>query len=270
MVKHDAFLELAKDVSTSAGDLLMRKFGKIEKIGYKSEKDLVTEADLEAEKLIISRIKEKHPDHSFLAEESGESTGGSDFTWVIDPLDGTINFAYGIPLFGVSVALLKGKEPVLGVINIPSSKRLFHARKGSGTFVNGKRVHVSRRKKLSEMLLLYDTGTGSSKNEIMSTLDAVIGQILRVRMLGAATIDFENIILGSADLWLAPSTKPWDIAAGCLLVEEAGGKVTDFEGNPWTPWSENLVVSNGLVHEQTLGIIRSKNSLQIKDPKSKR
>ncbi len=256
MIKNQDFLELAKRASVSAGKLLMRKFMRIDKINYKSEHDLVTEADLLAERLIISLIKKKHPDHCFLAEESGKSGGKSDFTWVIDPLDGTCNFAYGIPLFGVSIALLKGREPVLGVINIPFFKQLFYAVKGGGSFMNGNPVKVSQRKRLNEMMLLHDSDFVLKKTEMMASLDKLIDRVFKIRMLGASSLHFVQIALGSADVWVGHSTTPWDIAAGCLLVEEARGLVTDFAGNPWTPWSRNLVVSNGKAHKQILEIIR--------------
>jgi len=252
---HD-YLELAKHASVSAGKLLMRKFMRIDKINYKSEHDLVTEADLLAERLIISLIKKKCPDHCFLAEESGKSGGKSDYTWVIDPLDGTCNFAYGIPLFGVSIALLKRKEPVLGVINIPIFNQLFYAVKGGGSFMNGNPVKVSQRKRIKEMLLLHDSDFFLKKTEMMASLDKLIDRVFKIRMLGAATLHFAQIALGSADGWAEHKTTPWDIAAGCLLVEEAGGLVTDFDGNPWTPWSKNLLVSNGKAHQQILEIIR--------------
>ena len=249
------FLELAKKASLSAGDLIMRKFGKREGIRSKSDRDLVTDADTQAEKLIISMIKKEHPDHSILAEESGESFGESGFTWVIDPLDGTNNFAYGIPLFGVAISLLKGKEPVLGVINIPVFGQLFHAQKGRGAFLNGKPARVSGRKELREILLLYDSDFLRKKEEVMGTLNRLICSVFKVRMLGAATIHYSQILQGNADLWLEHTTKPWDITGGSLMVEEAGGRVTDFDGNPWTPWSKNLVISNGKAHEEILEII---------------
>ncbi len=250
------YLRLAKDASVSAGKLLIRKYKHVDRIMHKTKADLVTEADLEAEKMIISMIRKRHPDHSFLAEEGGESGERSDYLWVIDPLDGTNNFAYGLPLFGVSIALLKNKEPVLGVINIPSFNQLFQAVKGGGSTMNGKPVRVSRRKRIDEVLMFYDSEFFKKKSEMMASLNSVMEKVFRIRMLGAATIHFTQIALGNADAWAEHTTTPWDISAGCLLIEEAGGKVTDLEGNPWTPWSKNMLVSNGMAHDELLRLIR--------------
>jgi myo-inositol-1(or 4)-monophosphatase len=248
MEKYNDHNELAKKAALEAGKLLMKKFGNIKEMRYKAERSLVTEADLQAEELIISLIKEKYPDHRILDAKS-------DFTWVIDPLDGTANFAYGIPLFGVSIALLRGKETVLGVISIPYFKQLFSTVKGGGSFMNGKPTRVSERNSLSGMFLLYDSEFSEKKNEILAFLGRLTDSVFKVRILGASSLHFAEIAQGNVDLWVEHRTTPWDIAAGCLLVEEAGGKVTDFDGNPWTPWSGNLVVSNGKAHHKILEII---------------
>lgn len=261
MNREDEYLDLAKKAAIRAGDLLLRRFGHIKKIRYKSEKNIVTNADTDSEKQIISMIRKRYPDHSILAEESGKDAKESDYTWVIDPLDGTSNFAYGIPLFGVAIALLKGKETVMGVINIPIFKELFWALKGGGTFLNNEPIRVSAREKLEDMIILYDADFGRKGGDIITSLNNIIGLVMKVRMLGAASVHFSRLLLGCADLLVEHRTKPWDIAAGCLMVEEAGGKVTDFNGDGWNPWSKNLVVSNGKAHDDILRIIGRKPRL---------
>ncbi|MBN2330328.1 MAG: inositol monophosphatase [Candidatus Aenigmarchaeota archaeon] len=252
------YLELAKDVSISAGKLLMSKYKKVKNIRHKAPGDVVTEADLEAEELIVSSIRKKHPGHGFLAEEGGESQGKEDMTWIIDPLDGTNNYTYGLPIFGVSIALVKGKEPVLGVINVPVFGQLFHAVKGRGSFMNGKPIKVSGRDRLQDSMMLYDSDFVKSKTEILYSLDSITKRVNRIRMLGAASVQFVQIAMGNADAWTEQSTNPWDIAAGCLIVEEAGGKVTDFDGKPWNPWMKNLVASNGTrIHGEILELLKA-------------
>jgi len=255
-MKNDEFLELAKEASVKAGKLLMRRFGGANRIIYKSDKDLVTEADVEAEKKIMSMIKKRFPDHGILAEESGDSRSKSDYTWVIDPLDGTNNFAYGLPLFGVSIALLDGKMPVVGVINMPVFGELYYSQREGGAFLNGKPVRVSGRKKLSKMPLVHDSDFVLNREKMLSGIGRLSDKVFNIRVLGAATANFVQVIRGTADIYVEYAIKPWDIAAGCMLVEEAGGKVTDFSGKRWTPWSKNLLVSNGKAHDAVLRIIR--------------
>lgn len=251
------YLKLAKDVSVSAGKLLMGKYKKLKKIQHKTKNDLVTEADFESEKLIISSIRKKYPGHSFLAEEGGESPGKEDMTWIIDPLDGTNNYTYGLPIFGVSIALVNGKEPVLGVINTPFVGQLFHAVKGGGSFMNGKPIRVSKRDRLEDSMMLYDSDFVKRKTAILYSLDNITKRVFRIRMLGAASVQFTQIALGNAELWTEESTLPWDNAAGALIVEEAGGKVTDFDGRAWNPWMKNLVASNGTrIHGEILDLLK--------------
>jgi len=256
MENYSEHLELAKKAALGAGNLILRRFGKTGGVKDKAPKDMVTDADVESERLIISMIKKKYPHHGFLAEESGKSGEESEYVWAIDPIDGTNNFAFGLPLFGVSIALLKNKQPVLGVINIPVFKELFHATRGGGAFMNGRLLHVSRRIKPDDMMVFYHTHLEFGKGRVMSLVEKLSESFHSLRMLGAATVHLTRIAAGVADAWVENNAFPWDIAAGCLIVEEAGGKATDFDGNPWTPWSKHLVVSNGKAHSQILEIAR--------------
>lgn len=252
------YLETAREAAGSAGRLVMEKFRKSKEIKVKSPKDFVTEMDIRSEKLIISRIKEKHPDHSFLGEESGKTGDVSEYTWVIDPIDGTNNFAFGLRMFGVSIGLLEKGKPVLGVIDMPALDERFHAVSGGGAFLNGKRIRVSGRNDPGRMLAFYHANMEKEDSELIkNAFETFSNSFFSLRMMGAATYHLTRIAMGVADAWFEQDALPWDITAGALILEEAGGKATDFGGKPWNPWSKNLVATNGKVHGKVLEIAGS-------------
>lgn len=258
MTLTDEFLIVAKKSAIEAGKILLERFGKTHQIKYKSEKDIVTEADLEAEKTIISIIREKYPDHNFYGEESGKSNTNSEYVWIIDPLDGTNNYAYGLPLFGLSIALYKNNKPVLGVISIPLENEVYYAVKGGGAFLNDKKVTVSDRKELKYLMTFFHWGRITE--DVTIKMEELNKQLFHIRNLGAATIHFSHIIKGTADVWFDyKSVMPYDIAAGCLIVEEAGGKVTDFDGNPWTIETKKLLVTNGNAHDEIVLFLKERH-----------
>jgi len=249
-------LEAAREAAKAAGKLLMKSYGKATGIREKARRDLVTDADGASERLIISMLRKECPDFGFLAEESGSSGSGSEYTWVIDPLDGTTNFAFGLPYFAVSIALVKGRSPVLGVMDVPVLGEQYRAVRGGGAFLNGRRLEVSRRKKPGEMMALFNLGPADDKFSLMDIAGRIRGSFFSVKVIGAAVLELAWISAGRADAFVACRTKPWDIAAACLLVDEAGGRATDFAGKPWSPWSKDLVVSNGKAHDEILRIVR--------------
>lgn len=216
-----------------AGDLILRHVGRIESLSVfeKSKQDYASEVDAQAEAEIIRELKRAFPDHAFLAEESGQ-TGKSRYTWVIDPLDGTSNFLHGIPHFCVSIALLDNQEPVLGVIYDPLRNEIFSAVKGSGAVLNDKRIRVGQRNDLGGALLI--TGFAPrQRSKIGAQLEAV-RELMRdaedIRRTGSAALDLAYVAAGRADAYFEAGVMPWDIAAGVLLVREAGGRVCDFRG----------------------------------------
>lgn len=250
--------EFAVRLAKESGKFLMENFGKEQAIRYKAKKELVTEVDIESERRIIEFIHEEYPKHNILSEETGSIKSTSeDYTWLVDPLDGTLNYFVGMPLFGVSIALACQEVVNLGVIYLPYFNQLFCAERGRGAFLNGKKLKVSDKNALSEVLMIYDSKFCLKKKEMLNSFGKLISSIFKLRMFGAGTIELASVSSGRADLYIEYSPKPWDIAAGCLLVEEAGGKVTDFKNNTWTTRMKNLVASNGKIHDKILDLVKN-------------
>lgn len=253
-------LNFAIQTARDAGGLLLEKFGRITSVTKKGDINLVTEADLASEALIIERIKSYHPRHSILAEESGEAVvvgGDSNWKWIIDPLDGTTNYAHGYPCFCVTLALEHDGEIVVGVTFDPTRDELFAAEKGNGASLNGKPIRVSAEAKLSESLIV--TGFPYNFKEVPHFERSLKEFLLRargVRRDGSAAIDMAYVACGRFDGFWEEGLNPWDVAAGKLLIEEAGGSVTYYDGSPFNVYSPPICASNGGIHEQMLSVLR--------------
>jgi myo-inositol-1(or 4)-monophosphatase len=254
-------------IAREAGALLMHYFHQHLKIEYKGEADLVTAADRAAEALIRDRIRAQWPTHDVLGEEQGLSDRGSDYRWYVDPLDGTTNFAHGYPVFCVSLGLEQraleqraadsganaGGTRVAGVVYDPTRDELFSAELGKGAHLNGKPIHVSKAATLKECLLA--TGFPSHKRHKNPNIHFYHQITLRthgVRRAGSAALDLCNVASGRFDGFWEFNLNPWDTAAGVLIVEEAGGKVSRYDGSPFEIDSRETLASNGLVHEALL------------------
>lgn len=248
--------KVAVKAAREAGKILMSRFGKRLEFRDKGKggiRDLVTQADLESNRKIISTLKAEFPDHGILSEELPEEKSSSGFRWVIDPIDGTHNFAYGIPLFGISIALEKDGKVILGVINMPYFKQMYVVERGKGSTLNGKKIHVSDRGIKEAMVVL---GADKSKpDKTVRVIKELMEGVFEVRKFGAAIIHYAYLATGSIESYIDLRNKPWDNAAGFLLVEEAGGKITDFSGNDWDINTIPLIASNGRVHEEILRIV---------------
>ncbi len=242
-----------------AGKIILSHRGKynLSNVQYKGARDIVTKADFEAESIIKKTISKEFPSHEILAEETPRGYELADFLWVVDPLDGTVNFTHNYPHFCVSIGLKKQKETILGVIFDPILNELFTAEKGKGAFLNGKKISVSPNSQLIRILL--NTGFSYNRGEKMEfTLNAVrrlLYKIKDIRRSGSAALDLAYIACGRTDSYLEYHLKPWDLCAGSLLVEEAGGKVSDPTGQPLKPLPIDCFASNGLIHEKLLKII---------------
>jgi myo-inositol-1(or 4)-monophosphatase len=238
-------------IAREAGALLKDFFSRHIGYEYKGDVDLVTEADRNSEKLIVERIRAQFPDHDIMGEEGGRRETGSAFRWYVDPLDGTTNFAHGFPVFCVSLGLEHKGELIAGVIYDPTRDELFAAEKGSGAYLNGARMQVSKTKHLSEALLA--TGFPSHKRHKNPNIHFYHQITLRshgVRRAGSASLDLANVASGRVDGFWEFNLNPWDTAAGVVLVREAGGIVSRYDGSAFTIDSRETLATNGVIHEE--------------------
>jgi len=252
MAHKEDFLTPMQDLAREAGVLLMSFFGKVS-IEYKGEVDLVTKADRASEKMIVERIRKQWPEHDLIGEEGSRRETGSDFRWYVDPLDGTTNFAHRYPVFCVSMALEYKGERIAGVVFDPTRDEMFAAEKGSGAQLNGQPTHVSSTPRLKESLVA--TGFPSHKRHKNPNINFYHQITLRshgVRRAGSAALDLCYTACGRFDAYWEFNLNPWDTAAGVLLVEEAGGKVTNFSGGPFEIASREVLASNTVLHEEVL------------------
>jgi len=249
--------EFAIFASKEAGRIIMEDFGKKGKVSTKLKGEPVTESDVKSEERIIDLIREKYPDHSIIAEEHGFLKGNSDYTWIVDPLDGTRNFVHELPYFGVSIALERKREVVLGVVSLPCFDELYVAEKGEGAYLNDERIAVSK-KSLEESLLLYESELRRMGGLATVPFGDLATSVSAVRIFGSASVSLTLIASGKAEAYITYDVKPGDIAGGALILEEAGGIVTDLKGTPWNLYTEKVVATNGGVHEEVLKILRRK------------
>jgi myo-inositol-1(or 4)-monophosphatase len=254
-----ARLEFALDLARRAGQLLRSGYGRAGNVRYKGPIDPVTEYDLRSETMIREALQHAFPDDAIMGEEGGID-GDSDDRWVVDPLDGTANFAHAIPIFTVTLAYLQRGRPILGVTYDPMRDEMFHASAGNGAWLNGQRLHVSTCEQLDRALLVsgFPYGVRSAPENNLSHYASFTLRSLGVRRLGAASLDLAYVATGRFDGYWELALEPWDIAAGMLMVEEAGGQVTRADGRPdplLPPIS--IVASNARLHSAMLAILGS-------------
>jgi len=251
-------LNFAIETAREAGQILLEKFGRKINIYKKGDINLVTEADLASEKLIIEKIRSYYPKHAILAEESGEAAmeGTSAWKWIIDPLDGTTNYAHGYPCFCVTIALEHDGEIVLGVTFDPTRDELFAAEKGSGATLNGRQIRVSETENLNDALLVtgfpYDT---RERENFARHFTEFIYKSRGIRRDGSAAIDMAYVACGRFDGFWEEGLNAWDVAAGVLLVEEAGGRVSYYDDSKFSIYQPPICASNGLIHAEMLEVL---------------
>jgi myo-inositol-1(or 4)-monophosphatase len=250
----------AIEAAKLAGRILKQHAGRARSIQQKSgqEKNLVTEIDRKSEEIIIETIKKHYPSHDILAEESGTKGTSSDYRWIIDPLDGTTNFTHGLPVFCISIGLERKGELIAGVIYDPNLDELFTAEKGKGAYLDGKRLRVSEATNLGQSLLVtgFPYNITENPNHAVEHFVHFLMKAQGVRRMGSAAIDLAYVAAGRFDGFWEVALHPWDMAAGVLLVEEAGGKLTDFSGAPLNIYQKEMVASNGFVHQAILDVLR--------------
>jgi myo-inositol-1(or 4)-monophosphatase len=254
MADRDDFARVGREAALEAGQLLLRRFQTEFAVSKKGIVNLVTEVDIAAEKLIVSRIRKAFPTHLILAEENHSQVSGSGFKWIIDPLDGTTNYAHGYPVFSVSIGLEVAGELEWGAVFDPTRNELFTASRGAGAFCNDAPVRVSKTESLVASLLAtgfpYDVHTSRQNNLKNYCAFAVRSQ--GVRRGGSAAVDLCYVAAGRLDGFWELKLNPWDCAAGTLIVREAGGSVTDFRDRPSSIYGGEIVASNALIHGQML------------------
>ena len=255
------FLATAVEIVLRAGEIQMSRRETGFRIDKKGTIDLVTEVDLECEKMCRALLAERFPQHDILAEELSSGPGQprtSRFRWVFDPLDGTTNYAHGLPVFCASLALEIDGQSEVGAIYDPTRKELFTGERGQGAFVNGTRLRVSETSSLLDALLV--TGFPYDVHEkiapLLAMFGAFLGQARAVRRLGSAALDLCYVAAGRFDGFWEQTLKPWDVAAGALIVEEAGGRITGMDGSRFDPAAAHLVASNGQIHAAMLDVIK--------------
>ncbi|HAO45574.1 MAG TPA: inositol monophosphatase family protein [Ferruginibacter sp.] len=223
----------------------------------------VTEADHASEKAIIDVIQSEYPDHFILGEESGETATASDVKWIIDPIDGTINYASGIPICAVSIGVEKNGEMILGAVYNPFIHELFFAEKGKGAFLNDKKISVSKKSEVIHSCLVtgFPYTYLDMENGPLQVFERFVRKGIPVRRLGSAAIDLCWVAAGRFDGFFEHSLSPWDTAAGYLIVEEAGGKVTDMNGDKYSPYQKKLVATNGVIHDELIEVIHNRKQL---------
>ena len=245
------------DLSRAAGDILNYYAGREKGVEFKGHANLVTIADKKSEELIIGGILGRYPSHSILAEESGVTQPGASIQWIIDPVDGTTNYAHGYPFYCVSIAVEENGEVLCGCVYDPVRDEMFSAARGAGAYCNGERLQVSAVDQLSRALLI----TGFPYN-FRERIETVIEQFRKflvasqaVRRGGSAALDLCYIAAGRLDGFWELYLQPWDTAAGRIILEEAGGRLTDFKGKPFNIYEKEILASNGHIHEEMLAIL---------------
>ena len=250
-----SYVETAAQIAREAGGILS-KFA-AEGIGFelKGEYDLVTEADRTSERFVVEQLKANFPTHDIVAEEGGGHLSGSDYRWYVDPLDGTTNFAHGFPVYNVTLALEHQGQVIAGVIFDPTRDEMFSAERGSGAFLNNQAIHVSKASKLDDALVATGFPSRRRHQNVNVHFYYQLAMLTHgVRRAGAAAIDLAYVACGRLDGFWEFGLNPWDMAAGILLVEEAGGAWSDMYGNSTDVRAPHLLADNGLVHEEFVAL----------------
>jgi len=252
------FLQVAKEAAINSGEWLRRNLERRWRVDYKGVVNLVTDCDRRSQEIILSRLERAFPEHGWLAEEDKSRPAGEDgYRWLVDPLDGTTNFTHHFPIFCVSIALERAGEILLGVVYDPMRREIFQAIRGQGAYLNGKRIKVSKTALLNRSLLAtgfpYDLRESPVNNLIH--FENFLFRCQAIRRCGAAALDLSYVACGRFDGFWELKLNPWDVAAGALLVQEAGGQVSHFQGQEFNLNSSDIVASNGFIHRAMLRVL---------------
>lgn len=261
-MKFNKFTEVSIESAKKGAQVLLKHFNNIKKIEYKGRIDPVTIADKNAQKAIIDNIKKYFPSHNIIAEEKDENLlqNDNDYYWIIDPLDGTVNYVHGIANFAISIGLKYKNEIIVGVIYVPVLKEMFVAQKGKGAFLNNKKIKVSEIKDMVRAL----PATGipyyvkENPNRVIKNFKNIMFETQGLRRFGAASIDLAYVACGRFDFFWEEGLNPWDVAAGICIIKESGGKITDFYGKNNYLFGKTIVASNKLLHNDIIKILNEK------------
>lgn len=246
-------LVIATQAAQDAGSIQKECFYQDKQIESKGNRNLVTEVDLLSEKSILNNIRDEYPDHSILCEESGETENTSEFRWIIDPLDGTTNYAFGIPIFCVSIGLIHNDDVLLGVVYDPMRDELFQAQKGKGAWLNGTPISVSSERNIKTTLIGFDLGYDDTKSkEMLSRANSAWNSEVAFRLIGSAALGMTYVACGRMDLYFHRRVYPWDIAAAILMVREAGGEVIRSNGEPANVWDTKIIACSDVNRQASL------------------
>jgi myo-inositol-1(or 4)-monophosphatase len=249
--------EVIESLARQAGDTLTKHFRQdwalLKERG--TAKEVATRYDKEVDSQIIAEIKRHYPHHSLLTEESGSLQGDQDWLWIVDSLDGTGNFANFNPLFSVCIALMHKRQLLLGAVYAPAIDEFYFAEKGKGAYLNGMKIQVSDVSDLGQSYILYCEGGDKNKVRTGGLLQKVYPHVTDIRKLGSAGLETAWVAAGRREAYYTTKIEPWDVAAGVLLVQEAGGRVSDFQGKPWRPETSDLLFSNVKLHDKILGLL---------------
>lgn len=257
----EKYLKAAKGAAQKAGQFLKDSIDSAQEITFKGSVDLVTNLDKQSQSMIFKCLSDSFPGHDFLAEEGLSEEKGAEFRWIIDPLDGTTNYAHKFPIFTVSIALEKENGVVLGVIYDPLREEMFTALKGEGAFLNERKIGVSSVDDLDKSLVAtgfpYDLRVSDVNN--INHFNNFVTRVQAIRRCGSAAMDLCYVACGRFDGFWELKLQPWDMAAGALIVEEAGGQISDFLGREFTIYDTEILASNGLIHGQMIDVLQLKN-----------
>lgn len=246
-------LAVAAQAAREAGEIQREYYFKDIHVEKKGNRNLVTEVDLLSEKIILSTIQDEFPDHSILSEESGNTETTSDYQWIIDPLDGTTNYTFGIPIFCASIGLICNDEILLGAVYDPMRDEMFQARKGGGSFLNQDPISVSNDRNVQTTLIGFDIGYDDKRTrEMLSRANSVWTPEMAFRLIGSAALGMTYVACGRLDIYFHRSIYPWDIAGAMLLLREAGGEVVDLDGKPADVWGKSIIASSNLGEQKLL------------------
>ncbi len=246
-------LEIATQAAKESGAILRDHHYREKQIESKGKRNLVTEVDLLSEKNILGILQKEFPEHSILCEESGKNEKSSEYQWIVDPLDGTTNYAFGIGHFCVSIALARNDEALLGVIYDPLKDELFRAQKGKGAFLNDSPISVAHRRDLQTKVIGFDLGYSDTESKkMLSRATELWYPEITFRLMGSAALGITYVACGRMDMYFHRCIYPWDIAAAVLLIREAGGEITDWEGNPATVRNNQVIACSDFSEHQDL------------------